>query len=250
MVAWCQDRLVSHNHGCMASRFNGCNLSTMRPRYRKNPDLTIFLESVSVVAMAEIQLSSTVTDPTRYGYQVLYNYGSTYWRALLGNGAWGLYEVLRSFCHTGGEDTSQFTVKVSITLLQEILGVKDRTVLIGRVKKTKGKTYTYPGWTEVLQTHGLLTAREVIIKKQVQYAFDVLLHPTQLTDEQVSQLPVRLQKKHAQLLDRCQQVSQKREGQIRKLRSESVLFRGVKEQNDPIEISNHKAMEIPIQTRT
>ena len=196
--------------------------------------------------MPEIHLSSTVTDPTRYGYQVLYNYGSTYWRALLGNGAWGLYEVLRSFCHTGGEDASQFTVRVSITLLQEILGVKDRTVLIGRVKKANRKTYTYPGWIEVLQTHGLLTAREIVVKKQMQYAFDVLLHPPQLTQEQVAQLPTRLQKKHTQLLERCQQASEKREGQIRKLRNEGVLFRGGKHRNEPVGNSKEQDLEIPI----
>jgi hypothetical protein len=42
-----------------------------------------------------------VTDPKLVGYQLLTNYESTYWAPVVGNDAWRLHEVLRSFCHHG-----------------------------------------------------------------------------------------------------------------------------------------------------
>ena len=58
-----------------------------------------------------------ITDPKSVGYQILTNYECIYWRALVGAEAWGLYEVLRSFCH--GEETKCYP---SIKLLCDILG--------------------------------------------------------------------------------------------------------------------------------
>ena len=48
-----------------------------------------------------IAVRGFITDPKFVGYQILTNYESSYWRALMGNDAWSLYEVLRSFCHEG-----------------------------------------------------------------------------------------------------------------------------------------------------
>jgi hypothetical protein len=70
-----------------------------------------------------------VTDPKRVGYQILTNYESIYWRALVGNAAWSLYEVLRGFCHQGSN-----TCYPSIQLLTTILGLKEKRVLTGWAK--------------------------------------------------------------------------------------------------------------------
>jgi len=68
-----------------------------------------------------VSIQGYVTDPKLVGYQLLTNYESTYWRALVGNDAWSLYEVLRSFCHEGRN-----TCNPSIRYLAAILGLKKK----------------------------------------------------------------------------------------------------------------------------
>jgi hypothetical protein len=142
-----------------------------------------------------------VTDPKLIGYQVLTNYESTYWAPLVGNDAWRLYEVLRSFCHQGNN-----TCHPSINLLIAILGLKDRSVLIGRAKpKTvKGKAYAYPGLIQILQNHNLVIAEVTGEGPLMRYIFHVHLTPSLLTEEELGQLPEILREKHRELLDRCE----------------------------------------------
>lgn len=84
------------------------------------------------------------TDPTKDGYQILYNYESTYWRAVVGSPAWALYEVLRSFCHKQNN-----ICYPSVNLLLDILGIKERRVY--RLEEViNGKEYRYPGLIEIL----------------------------------------------------------------------------------------------------
>jgi hypothetical protein len=73
-----------------------------------------------------IEVRGYVTDAKRVGYQILTNYESVYWRALVGNDAWGLYEVLRSYCHEGNR-----SCRPSIKLLVATLGLKEKRVLTG-----------------------------------------------------------------------------------------------------------------------
>jgi len=151
-----------------------------------------------------------VTDPKLVGYQVLTNYESTYWRALLGNDAWGLYEVLRSFCHEGNT-----TCYPSVNLLLSILGLKQRRVLTGWVTLVNGKEYRYPGLIEILQEHKLAVAEVQGEGPKMRYVFHVNMTPPVLTDDQLAQLPDVLQKKHAELLERCEQALQQMEAKRR-----------------------------------
>lgn len=147
-----------------------------------------------------LQVRGYLTDPQRAGYQILSNYESTYWRALVGNEAWSLYEVLRSFCHEG--HASCFP---SINTLLAILGLKDRSVLIGRAKPkiVRGKEYCYPGLIQRLQAYDLVVAEATGEGAALRYIFHVNLTPGQLTDAQAARLPDVLQKKHADLVERC-----------------------------------------------
>lgn len=149
-----------------------------------------------------VDINDVVTDPLRAGFQILANYESTYWRALVGNDAWGLYEVLRSFCHAD-KDQKAGTCWPSINLLAAILGIKERRVLTGYQKVVHGKTYTYPGLIEILQQHELLFAREKGEGPDMRYKFDVVLTPRLLTPDQLATLPPLLQQKHAELVERC-----------------------------------------------
>jgi hypothetical protein len=142
-----------------------------------------------------------ITDPKQVGYQILTNYESTYRAPSVGNDAWRLYEVLRSFCHQGCN-----TCYPSINLLMAILGLKDRSVLIGRAKpkKVKGKMYSYPGLIQILQGYNLVIAEVLGDGPTLRYTFHVNLTPGLLTDEQLGELPQLLQDKHRELLERCE----------------------------------------------
>jgi hypothetical protein len=96
----------------------------------------------SEIADTPIEIQGYVTDPKFVGFQVLTNYESTYWGALVGNDAWRFFEVLRSFCHQ-----QKSTCYPSINLLLAILGFKEREKIIGRPtpKIVNGKKYYYPG---------------------------------------------------------------------------------------------------------
>jgi len=138
------------------------------------------------------------TDPTKDGYQILYNYESTYWRALVGNMPWGLYEMLRSFCHKQNN-----VCYPSVNLLLDILGVKERRVLTGWIKVVNGKEYRYPGFIETLYTHKLVVAQIEGEGPKMRYVFHVNLTPGMLTPEQLDQISPLLRKKHGELLERC-----------------------------------------------
>lgn len=138
------------------------------------------------------------TDPTKDGYQILYNYESTYWRALVGSPAWALYEVLRSFCHKQNN-----ICYPSVNLLLDILGIKERRVLTGWIKVVKGKEYRYPGFIEILYNHKLVVAQVEGEGPKMRYVFHVNLTPGLLTDDQLSQISPLLRKKHSELIERC-----------------------------------------------
>jgi hypothetical protein len=146
-----------------------------------------------------ISVHGFVTDPKLVGFQVLTNYESMYWRALVGNDAWSLYEVLRSFCHEGNR-----TCHPSIRLLAATLGLKEKRVLTGWTKTLNGKVYYYPGLIEILQQHSLVIAEVQGEPPKTHYIYHVHLTPGLLTDTQLEKLPAVLQKKHAELLMRCQ----------------------------------------------
>ena len=164
---------------------------------------------------AAIEVRGYVTDAKRVGYQVLTNYESIYWRALVGNSAWSLYEVLRSFCHHGNN-----TCNPSVQFLTTILGLEDKRALIGRTKTVNGKEYRYPGLIEVLQEHKLAVAEVKGEAPKTRYVFHVNLTPDLLTPEQLAQLPDILQKKHAELLKRCAQEQRKLEAKRKPSRFE------------------------------
>ena len=157
-----------------------------------------------------VEVRGYKTDPLRRGYQILWNYENVYWRALVGSDAWSLYEVLRSFCHDKNN-----TCYPSINLLLAILGLQDRRVLTGRVKEVKGKQYKYPGLIETLQEHQLVVAEIEGEGPKMRYIFHVNLTPGLLAEDQLSQLPNLLQKKHAELLERCEQAKRDLEAKRR-----------------------------------
>lgn len=150
-----------------------------------------------------IQTEGYFTDPKLVGYQVLTNYESIYWRALLGSEAWSLYEVLRGHCHQHDP-----ICEVTINTLIAILGIRDRRELTGRVKTVKGKEYRYPGLIEILQMHGLVVAEVLGDGPKMRYKFHVNLTPGLLSDTQVAALPDVLQRKHIAHLRRVAKRSQ------------------------------------------
>lgn len=152
-----------------------------------------------------ITVEGFVTDPKRIGFQVLTNYENMFWRALVGSNPWGLYEVLRGYCH--GESRS---CHPSIATLMAILGVKDRRSLTGYAQRKNGKKYL--GWIEVLQTYELVIAEVQGEGHSLHYLFHVNLTPQLLTDKQLATLPDVLQQKHQELLEKC-------EHQLERLRS-------------------------------
>lgn len=147
-----------------------------------------------------LELRGHITHPQRAGYQLLTNYESTYWRAAVGNDAWSLYEVLRSYCHRG--DSECFP---SINLLLATLGIRDRSVLIGRAtpKRAGGKLYHYPGLLATLQEAGLVVVETIGERAVQRYRFHVNLTPDLLSEAQVARLPALLQAKHGALLHKC-----------------------------------------------
>ena len=170
----------------------------------------------SLADSSAIAVRGYVTDAKRVGYQVLTNYESIYWRVLVGNDAWSLYEVLRSFCHNGNN-----TCTPSIQLLTTILGLEDKRALIGRSKTVKGKEYRYAGLVEVLQEHKLVVAEVQGEAPKTSYLFHVNLTPDLLTPAQLAQLPPMLQKKHAELLKRSAQAQRELEAKRKPSRFEN-----------------------------
>jgi hypothetical protein len=125
-----------------------------------------------------VEIHGYVTDPRWSGYQIITNYENIYWRAFVGNDAWGLFEVVRSFCHNLDD-----TCRLSTTLLMAILGLQQQKVLTGLIR--------------TLQNHHLINAKEVESgRREKEYIFKVNLSPGILTEEQVAQLPKSLQEKH------------------------------------------------------
>jgi hypothetical protein len=161
-------------------------------------------------ADARVEIVGYKTDPLRRGYQILWNYESTYWRSLVGNDAWGLYEILRSFCHEKNP-----VCHPSIRLLSAILGLKEKRVLTGWTKKLKGKEYRYPGLIETLQQYSLVIAEVQGEAPMMRYVFHVNLTPGLLTEDQLAELPKILQKKHGELLARCEKAQKELEAKKR-----------------------------------
>ena len=153
----------------------------------------------SLADSSAIEVRGYITDAKRVGYQILTNYESVYWRALVGNDAWGFYEVLRSYCHEGNQSCCP-----SLTLLAATLGLKEKRVLTGWTKTIKGKVYYYPGQIEILQQANLIIAEVQGEAPKTHYLYHVNLTPGLLSADQLAQLPAILQKKHGELLARCQ----------------------------------------------
>lgn len=172
-----------------------------------------------------VEIVGYVTDPKLIGYQILTNYESTFWRALVGNDAWSLYEILRSFCHDGNN-----TCRPSIKLLTAILGLQDKRAIIGRNKTVKGKEYQYPGLIDLLQEHGLVVAETRGEGHSISYLYHVNLTPTLLSPEQIEQLPELLQRKHAELLARCEAAIAELETRKRASRFPKIDVRDTEQQ--------------------
>lgn len=146
------------------------------------------------------------TDPLRSGYQTLSNYESTFWRAYTGVEAWALYEILRSFCHTGKSECNP-----SILLLCSILNIADRRTLIGRTKRKRGQLIIYDGLMSRLQAVELLYTTVRGEGGGMRYIFHVNLTPSLLGDQELSTISPLLQRKHAELLERCRKNAEKTE---------------------------------------
>jgi hypothetical protein len=142
-------------------------------------------------------------DPTRRGYTPVPNYFAYFWTPLLGAKAALTYERICSYAH-GGKDECY----PSVGLLADILGI-DRHDLTGRVRRDRrpGRQgeYYQKGLFQILAEHGLLRIAIEERKHGRHYKFNVLKYPPLLSPEQIAQLPPRLQRKHQELLDRCQQ---------------------------------------------
>lgn len=164
------------------------------------PDLALATPLPAAGDDLPLELRGYVTQPQRAGYQLLTNYESTYWRAAVGNDAWSLYEVLRSYCHRGESECFP-----SINLLMATLGIRDRSVLVGRAtpKRAGGKLYHYPGLLATLQAAGLVVVETSGERATQRYRFHVNLTPGLLSKAQVAQLPDLLRAKHAALLRQC-----------------------------------------------
>jgi hypothetical protein len=141
-------------------------------------------------------------DPTRRGYTPVPNYSKHFWTPLIGLKAAATYELLCSFAH-GKKDECY----PSVGLLADILGV-DKHDLTGRVRRDRrpGRRpqYYQKGMFQILAEHGLAKATVEERNGNKHYRFRVLKAPPLLTSDQIARLPERLQRRHRELLERCQ----------------------------------------------
>lgn len=141
-------------------------------------------------------------DPTRRGYTQVPNYFAYYWTPLIGAKAALTFERICSFAH--GKKQESYP---SIGFLADILGV-DRHDLTGRIRRDRRpgrqKEYYQKGLIQQLAEAGLLRVQIEEQRGGPHYKFTVLKYPPLLSPEQIAQLPARLQRKHQELLDRCQ----------------------------------------------
>jgi hypothetical protein len=141
-------------------------------------------------------------DPTRRGYTKVPNYFAYYWTPLLGPKVALTFERLRSFAH-GDKDECH----PSVGLLADVLGI-DRHDLTGRWRRDRRegrqREHYQKGAFQILAEHGLLRIDIEDEPNGRHYKFKTLKYPPLLTSEQLAQLPLRLQRKHRALLERCQ----------------------------------------------
>lgn len=141
-------------------------------------------------------------DPTRRGYTKVPNYFAYYWTPLLGPKVALTFERLRSFAHGDKEECHP-----SVGLLADVLGI-DRHDLTGRMRRDRREgrqcEYYQKGIFQILAEHGLLRIDIEDGPNGRHYRFKTLKYPPLLTSKQLAQLPLRLQRKHQALLERCQ----------------------------------------------
>jgi hypothetical protein len=157
----------------------------------------------SLTADIPFEVEEIEIDPTRKGYTQVPNYFAYYWTPLLGAKAALTYERICSFAHGKKSDCYP-----SVRLLADILAC-DRHDLTGRIRRDsrpgRRREYYQKGLLQHLADSRLVGLAVEERNGGVSYRFQVFKSPPLLTDAQVAQLPVRLQRKHQELLDRCRQ---------------------------------------------
>jgi len=159
-------------------------------------------QTQTCTAEESFEVETVEVDPTRRGYTKVPNYFAYYWTPLLGAKGALTYERLCSFAHGTKEECYP-----SVALLADITGV-DRHDLTGRVRRDRrpGRRgeYYQPGYFQRLAEQGLVQVSTEERRGTRHYRFKVLKFPPLLTPEQLARLSPRLQRKHQELLERCQ----------------------------------------------
>ena len=135
-------------------------------------------------------------DPALMGFTQVSNYAHYFWRPYLGNAAFGLWELLLSFCY-GEVDTAY----PSISRLARMLTNSDhsRAVVTGRAA-AGGRVQR--GALDVLRHEGLVEVRRHGRGPTVHYSYRVRKRLPLLTAEQVARLSPTLQLDHSVWLER------------------------------------------------
>jgi hypothetical protein len=146
----------------------------------------------------EVEVEVVDLEPTLRGYHISWNYSTRYWLPLLGPIPWAVWQTLLSFCF-GGRDTCW----PSISLIADIATGGNRNLVTGRWRGRGANRRRQPGALDTLEDAGLLSIQIDRTGRQTRYTFHVLREPPLLAPDQLSQLPSRLQRLHADLLARC-----------------------------------------------
>ncbi len=146
----------------------------------------------------DIEVHAVATDPTSHGYSVAWNYSTRFWLSLLGPVPCCVWQTLLSFCY-GHTDICW----PSINLIADICANGNRHAITGRSRGRGAKRRRQVGALEILENAGVLSIETNHSGRQTRYVFHLLREPPLLTLDQLSQLPPRIQRPHADLLARC-----------------------------------------------
>jgi hypothetical protein len=141
--------------------------------------------------------------PAQHGYTTVHNYALYFWRPYLGNTVFALWELLLSFCY-GDTDI----VYPSISRLARMLTNSDHSRAVVRGRRS-AKTFArseakarYPGALQVLRRERLVQVFRRGRGPATRYTFRVLKVLPLLRPDQVARLSPRLQRDHADWLER------------------------------------------------
>ena len=141
----------------------------------------------------EIIIELKNTDPLRWGYVQVPNYGWRFWQPLLGPGAFNLWGTLVG-CHHGVVEFGHAWPTISMLSLLTTQSARNRRLLLGRTEKDENgqERLKTPGYLHLLMQEGLADYTTTGSGRHLRYHFAVSRELRLLTPQQVDDLPLGL----------------------------------------------------------